>query len=124
MNIYDSFSSHLKILCQGKGEDLSNLFIQHGIIHLFMEQFDLSQELFRSQLQKDGQFITVVSSPKEVIMAAYEAYLFVDEDIWLSMLRDRHDSVTGDIKVWAQRILDCYIPAFQCLEEAFRPKEG
>ena len=88
-----------------------------------MEQFDLSQELFRSRLRDDGYFITAVSSPKEVIMAAYEAYLFVDEDIWLSMLRDRYDSVTDDTQVWAQRILDCYIPAFRCLEEAFRPKE-
>ena len=87
------FQEHIQLLQQAEEEDLTNSFICHGIVHLFQEAFDLGLMAFREALKRDGQGLAAMGSAKELIAAAYEQYLFVDEDIWLAMLRDRKSVV-------------------------------
>lgn len=113
MTALEEFISHFTVFSQAEAEDMESVFIQHGVVHLFMEQFDLGCRVFQECLCRDGHGTAAMGSPREIIMAAYEAYLFVDEDSWLDMLRDRYE--TGMLEGYerVQRIVKRYIPAFR-----------
>lgn len=118
------FLEHLALLQSATKENLQNPFIQHGIIHVFMEQFDLAICVFQEALRQSGQGLAAMGSPKEVIMAAYEEYLFVDEDTWLHMLRDYQGlSREDDLKPVILRILMQYVPAWQTMADELRAIE-
>ena len=87
MDWQDNFQEHIQLLQQAREADLTNPFVCHGIVHIFQEAFDLGLMAFREALKRDGQGMAAMGSAKELIAAAYEQYLFVDEDIWLAMLR-------------------------------------
>ena len=95
---------------------MTNPFICHGIVHLFQEAFDLGLMAFREALKRDGR-LAAMGSAKELIAAAYEQYLFVDEDIWLAMLRDRHGSQDA-IEAQVGRILGPYQDALAALYDS------
>ena len=114
MNWQDNFQEHIQLLQQAREADLSNPFVCHGIIHIFQEAFDLGLMAFREALKRDGQGMAAMCSAKELIAAAYEQYLFVDEDIWMAMLRDRHGS-QDDMSQQIQRILGAYQEALAAL---------
>ena len=61
--------------------------------------------------------MAAMGSAKELIAAAYEQYLFVDEDIWLAMLRDRHGSHDA-IQAQVGRILGTYQVALAALYDS------
>ena len=88
MNTLDVFLQRLQILAAAKQEDLQNLSIQHGIVHMFQEQFHLGIALLQDALREDGKGMEAMGAPKEIIMAAYEEYIFIEEDVWLHMLQD------------------------------------
>ena len=111
-----SFTAQLQLLQQAEQQDLSNLFILHGIVHLYQRVFDLALTVFRDALKRDGFGMSALGSPKEIIAEAYEQYLFVDESIWLSMLRERYGS-DDSLDVRVRRILDSYVPALTRLHE-------
>ena len=111
------FQEHIQLLQQAEEEDLTNSFICHGIVHLFQEAFDLGLMAFREALKRDGQGLAAMVSAKELIAAAYEQYLFVDEDIWLAMLRDRHGSQDA-IEAQVGRILGPYQDALAALYDS------
>lgn len=113
MTALEEFICHFAVFSQAEAEDMGNVFIRHGVIHLFMEQFDLGCRVFQECLCRDGHGTAAMGSPREIIMAAYEAYLFVDEDVWLAMLRDRYETVSVKGTARVQRIVEYYIPAFQ-----------
>ncbi len=72
--------------------------------------------VFRDALKRDGFGMSAMGSPKEVIAEAYEQYLFVDESLWLAMIRERFGSEDAlDVRV--RRILDSYVPALTQLQE-------
>lgn len=110
-----AFTAQLQLLQQAEQQDLSNLFILHGIVHLYQGVFDLGLTVFRDALKRDGYGMSAMGSPKEIIAEAYEQYLFVDESIWLSMLRERYGS-TDSLDVQVRRILDSYVPALTQLQ--------
>lgn len=77
--------------------------------------FDLAMTVFRDALKRDGFGMSAMGSPKE-IAEAYEQYLFVDESLWLAMIRERFGSEDAlDVRV--RRILDSYVPALTQLQE-------
>ena len=113
MNVYEIFCKKLELLEKAEQADLTNELIQHGIVHVFAAVFDAGQDVFRQRLQEDGMPDALTDTPKELLMDAYEAYLFVDEDVWLSMLRDRYhpdrddnDRCTGTARAGA--ICTCF----------------
>lgn len=111
-----AFSAQLQLLQQAEQQDLSNLFILHGIVHLYQGVFDLAMTVFHDALKRDGFGMAAMGSPKEIIAEAYEQYLFVDESLWLAMIRERFGSEDAlDVRV--RRILDSYVPALTQLQE-------
>lgn len=123
MNTYEAFTNHLTLLSQGKDKDLTDAFICHGIVHIFMEQFDLAQRLLSDCLCREGKGVSAMSSTKEVIMAAYEEYLFVDEGQWLMMMRDRNGQYEDSVSQCAARIIHQYISVFEVMKKELKPKK-
>ena len=114
MNTLDVFLQRLQILAAAKQEDLQNLFIQHGIVYMFQEQFHLGIALLQDALREDGKGMEAMGAPKEIIMAAYEEYVFIEEDVWLHMMQDcRQTPQETELKPLVMRILMQYIPALQ-----------
>jgi nucleotidyltransferase substrate binding protein (TIGR01987 family) len=108
-------------LAQAEKENLDNVFIQGGIIDKFYIQFELSWKLLKELLRYEGIPESASGSPREILKAAYACYDFIDEKIWLDMLRDRNDTTHIYDSQKAQRlvknVLDTYIPVFQELRK-------
>ena len=70
------------------------------------------KELLKYEGRQEGN----TGSPREILKAAYSIYGFLDEAIWLSMLKDRNSMTHIYDGEEAQRlvhtILDQYIPEF------------
>lgn len=90
MKKYDNFCSNLSVLSRAEEQDLTNEFIQSGIIDKFALQFELSWKLLEALLQYEGDPLGSTGSPREVLKGAYRCYDFIDEDLWLDMLHDRN----------------------------------
>lgn len=111
------FQEHIQLLRQAGEADLTDPFVCHGIVHIFQEAFDLGLMAFREALKRDGQGMAAMGAAKELIAAAYEQYLFVDEEIWLAMLRDRHGSQDA-VETQVGRILGTYQDALAALYDS------
>ena len=91
MKKFDNYVSNLEILQKAENEDLGNEFIISGIIDKFSIQFELSWKVLKELLRYEGKRAAASGSPREILKAAYELYDFIDEDIWLEMLKSRND---------------------------------
>ncbi len=124
MKKFDNFSSNLEVLLQADKEDLDNGFIISGIIDKFSLQFELGWKVLKELLRYEGKAVASTGSPRAVIKAAYTVFDFIDEKVWLSMLRARNDMTHiygGEAaKRLVQVILKEYIPAFQHMQEGIR----
>lgn len=91
-----------------------------GIIDKFMIQFELGWKVLKELLQYEGRSEARSGSPREILKAAFQVYDFVDEDLWIAMLRDRnnmsHIYDGNAARRLALTIIDAYIPAFQRME--------
>ena len=121
MKKFDNFISNLEILQKAENEDLKNEFIISGIIDKFFIQFELSWKVLKELLRYEGKSVANSGSPREILKAAYEVYDFIDEDVWLDMLKARNDMThiyDGDAaKRLVNDILYRYIPEFVKLRE-------
>ncbi len=128
MEKFEIFSSNLEVLKKAKYEDLDNEFIISGIIDKFFIQFELSWKVLKELLRYEGKSIANPGSPREIIKAAYAIYDYLDEEIWLEMLRVRNDMThiyNGEAaKQMVSLILERYIPAFAVMEEKIRKDYG
>lgn len=128
MERFENFSSNLEVLKKAKYEDLDNEFIISGIIDKFFIQFELSWKVLKELLRYEGKSIATPGSPREIIKAAYAIYDYLDEEIWLEMLRVRNDMThiyNGEAaKQMVSLILERYIPAFAVMEEKIRKDYG
>lgn len=117
MRKFDNYSSALETLKQAKNQDLENEFVQSGIIAKFSLQFDRSWKLMKELLKYEGDKTAAIGSPREIIKAVYAYYDWMDEDVWLQMLRDRNDTAHIYDAALAERlvatIIDRYIPEFE-----------
>lgn len=91
MKKFDNFVSNLEILQKAKFEDLKNEFIISGIIDKFYVQFEFSWKVLKELLRYEGKSSANSGSPREILKVAYEVYNFIDEDVWLDMLKTRND---------------------------------
>lgn len=127
MKKYENFVSHL-VLERAYMEDLENEFIISGIIDKYCIQFELGWKMLKELLIYEGNAAGKTGSPREIIKAAYQCFDFLEEEIWLSMLRDRNDTshiYDGErARELMKKILDNYIPAFQQLEQAIEGRYG
>ena len=116
MKKFDNYVSNLEVLQKAENEDLENEFIISGIIDKFFIQFELSWKVLKELLRYEGKSVAVSGSPREILKAAYELYDFIDEDIWLDMLKSRNDMThiyDGEAaKRLVNSILYRYIPEY------------
>lgn len=121
MKEFDDFSSNLNVLLRADREDLENEFIVSGIIQEFFLQFELGLKVFKKLLRYEGKAVAATGSPRAIIKAAFSVYDFLDETVWLSMLKDRNDVThiynEEATKQLVETILKEYIPAFQRMRE-------
>lgn len=127
MKIYRNYVSNLQVLEKASLEDLSNEFIKSGIRNKFFLQLDLSCKVLKELLQYEGKSIGSTGSPRSIIKAAYSVWDFIDEELWLEMLKARNDlshmyneAAARDL---VENILNKYIGEFQklrvCLQEQY-----
>lgn len=121
MKKFDNFVSGLDILKKAEHEDLKNEFIISGIIDKFFIQFEFGWKVMKELLRYEGKSSANSGSPREILKAAYEVYDFIDEDVWLDMLKSRNDMThiyDGDsAKRLVNDILYRFIPEFVKLRE-------
>ena len=128
MRRFSSFCSALDVLSQADAQDLENEFIQGGIIDKFFIQFELSWKLFKVLLAYEGDPVASTGSPRDILKAAFKYYGFLDEDCWLSMLRDRnsmahvYDGAASTRLV--RTVIDRYIPEFRKVQEGLEARYG
>ncbi len=121
MKKFDNFKSNLAVLSKAYNEDLENEFIISGIIDKFFIQFELAWKVLKELLRYEGNSIANTGSPREIIKAAYAVYDFIDEGLWLSMLKERNNMTHiydgNEAKELVKKIIDKYIPMFCLMEE-------
>lgn len=121
MKKFENYCSNLQVLARAEQEDLTNEFIIGGIIDKFHIQFELGWKVLKELLKYEGRQEGNTGSPREILKAAYSIYGFLDEDIWLSMLKNRNSMTHIYDGAEAQKlvhvILDRYIPEFISLRD-------
>ena len=121
MKKFDHFKSNLNVLALADQEDLTNEFIIGGIIDKFFIQFELGWKVLKELLSYEGQGISASGSPKMILKTAFTIYDFIDENVWLEMLRARNDMTHIYDALAARRLVDAvlqrYIPEFQKMKE-------
>lgn len=88
MKRFESYQLALAALRRAPEQDLTNEFILGGVIDKFFLQFELGWKLFKRLVAYEGDATAATESPREIIKAAYRHFDFVDEAIWLNILRD------------------------------------
>ena len=120
MKKFENYKSNLAILAQAHKEYLDNEFIISGIINKFYIQFELAWKVLKELLRYEGDRVANTGSPREILKASYAIYEFIDEEIWLAMLKDRNSMTHvydgNEAKELVKRILDKYIPTFCLLQ--------
>ena len=128
MRRYDDFASALSVLVLAGEQDLSNEFIQSGVIDKFSLQFELGWKMLKDLLRYEGVAEAATGSPRDVLKLAYRHFDFIDEGVWLSMLRDRnsvaHVYDGSKMRELLARVIDVYIPAFMALQSAVSEEYG
>lgn len=128
MKKFENYVSNLRVLSQAGKEDLTNEFIISGIIGKFFIQFELAWKVLKELLKYEGVSAASTSSPREIIKAAYAVYDYLEECVWLSMLKARNDMThvyDGDeAKRMVKQILESYIPEFQKLQKEIEENYG
>ena len=123
---FDNFISNLNVLEKAENEDLNNEFILSGIIGKCFLQFELSWKVLKELLRYEGKSAANSGSPREILKAAYSVYDFIDEDIWLEMLKSRNDMTHIYDGEAAKRLVDMilrkYIPAFEIMRKKIQEK--
>lgn len=128
MKKFENYSLNLNVLSKAEKEDLENEFIISGIIYKFFIQFELGWKVLKDLMRYEGRSIANTGSPREIIKAAYSVYDFIEEDVWLSMLRARNDMThiydKNAAKEMVNKILNEYIPAFIKLKNGIEEYYG
>ena len=126
MKKYDNYASNLGVLKHADEQKLDNAFILCGIKDKFCLQFELGWKLLKELLTYEGRAEAATGSPREIIKAAYAVYDFMDEIVWLDMLRDRNLSThiydCEEVRRLAGRVIDRYIPAFERMRDAVQTR--
>ncbi len=123
MKKFDNYASNLAVLMNAgtvlmnvKDESMINEFVLTGVIGKFGLQFELGWKLLKELLRYEGLSVSDSGSPREILKAAYTVYGFMNEEIWLSMLKSRNEASHiydgGEARALADKIIADYIPEF------------
>ncbi len=128
MKKFENYVSNLSVLKGAERENLQNDFILGGIIDKFRLQFELGWKVLKELLKYEGRLEAQSGSPREIIKAAFAVYDFIDEEVWLDMLRERNNSTHIYDALAAselvRKILSRYIPAFLAVQDAIILRYG
>lgn len=128
MKKYENYASALRTLEQAPRQDLDNEFVQSGIVDKFELQFELGWKLLKTLLTYEGDPVSASGSPRDVLKTAIKYYDFMDEQLWLRMLRDRNDSAhvyDGERMLQlVTTIISDYIPEFQRVQDGLARRYG
>ena len=128
MKKFDNFNSNLEVLKRAGEEDIDNEFIISGIIDKFFIQFELSWKVLKELLCYEGSREARSGSPREILKAAYSVYDFINEDVWIEMLKSRNDMThiyDGEAaKRLVNIILQKYIPEFLRMQKGILERYG
>lgn len=128
MKKFEHFKSNLRVLMTAENEDLSNEFIVGGIIDKFFIQFELGWKVLKELLSYEGQSTSATGSPKMILKMAFTIFNFIDEDIWLGMLKDRNDLTHIYDESAARKLVEVilreYIPAFIKMQKGIEEYYG
>ena len=128
MKRFEHFKSNLRVLMTAENEDLSNEFIVGGIIDKFFIQFKLGWKVLKELLSYEGQSTSATGSPKMILKMAFTIFNFIDEDIWLGMLKDRNDLTHIYDESAARKLVEVilreYIPAFVKMQKGIEKYYG
>lgn len=128
MKKYENYVQALAVLQQAPKQDLSNEYIQSGVISKFSLQFELGWKLLKALLAYEGDTLAASGSPRDIIKAAYRYYSFIDEDTWLCMLRDRnqiaHIYDGPRVEELVASIIQRYLPEFENLKAQLDARYG
>lgn len=121
MKRFNELTRHLNVLKRAPKEDLENEFIISGVIDKFFIQFELSWKVLKQLLLYEGDAVGRTGSPREIIKAAYARYDFIDEEIWLVMLKERNDTThiynEAKAKELVGKIVNVYIGEFDKIQK-------
>ena len=128
MKRYEEFARHLAVLRQARAQDLTNEFIISGIVDKFFIQFELGWKLLKDLMRYEGRAVSASGSPRAILKEAYLLFDFLDEDMWLTMLRARNDMThiysSARAEALVEEILTRYIPAFEQMERGLSERYG
>lgn len=128
MKRYEEFARHLAVLRQARAQDLTNEFIVSGIVDKFFIQFELGWKLLKDLMRYEGRAVSASGSPRAILKEAYLLFDFLDEDMWLTMLRARNDMThiysSARAEALVEEILTHYIPAFEQMERGLSERYG
>lgn len=121
MKKFENFISNLEVMSKAYEEDLNNEFIISGVIDKYFIQFELGWKVLKELLKYEGHSAANSGSPREIIKAAYSVYDFIDEDMWISMLKSRNNMAHiydgNAAKELLNKILKDYIPEFRRMKD-------
>lgn len=128
MKRYENYVSALDVLAKAPEQDLGNAFVQSGVIDKFSLQFELGWKLIKRLLAYEGDPVSASGSPRDILKRAFRYYGFLDEEVWLSMLRDRNNSAhiydgENALRLVAT-VIERYIPEFQRLRAGLEQRYG
>ncbi len=128
MKKYENYVAAFDVLRRAPEQDLTNDFVQSGIIDKFAVQFELGWKLLKRLLAYEGEPAAATGSPCDVLKAASAIYDFMDEDVWLSMLRDRNKMMhiydANEAASLLKATLERYLPEFERLQEGLLARYG
>lgn len=128
MRRFDTYQSALAVLATASEQDLTNEFVQSGIVDKFSLQFELGWKMMKDLLRYEGDADAATGSPRAILKSSYQYFDFVDEDTWLEMLRNRNNIMhvydAEELQRLIDSILNRYIPVFQQLGNAVLARYG
>lgn len=128
MKKYENYAAALDVLRRAPEQDLSNEFVQSGVIDKFAVQFELGWKLLKRLLAYEGESVSATGSPRDVVKAASAIYDFMDEDAWLSMLRDCNKTMhiydASEATALLEATLERYLPEFERLQKGLLARYG
>ena len=125
---YENYVSALKSLRKAPEQDLSNDFIQSGIIDKFELQFELGWKLFKALLAYEGDPVSASALREMCSKPLFNTMISWTNRCGLRMLRDRNDSAHIYDEERARRLVDAiivdYIPEFERVNQGLVVRYG
>ncbi len=122
MKKYVNFINDLRTLESERHVPHDTKVEQAGISWLFALEVELAWKLLKQTMTdlEGSDVARTLGPPRAVVKEAYRVYDFIDEDLWIDMLRARNAVVhvydEESARALSEDALTRYLPAFQAVE--------